>query len=217
MISLRNRLQTNAVADLTVLFDSVSLHIFTVHNKKPIHHFFHHNIKTEGSRHITFGLAMKTTTKQILKLKTEIMKKLFIATLIMVAAGTSAFALDANKVTNKVRVNFEAQFSGAKNIIWSARDFYIRASFVLGEENIEAFFGSDGDLIGTSRKVALNKLPLNAVQKIEKEYATYKVTDSILFEHDGEKTYYVSLEDGQKKQIIEVSIYGDVNIYKSAK
>ena len=44
------------------------------------------------------------------------MKKLFIAALIVLAAGTGAFAKDAAKVDYKVRSNFEAKFSGAENV-----------------------------------------------------------------------------------------------------
>ncbi|MES2331998.1 MAG: hypothetical protein V4539_20490 [Bacteroidota bacterium] len=144
------------------------------------------------------------------------MKKLFIAALIMVAAGTSAFAADV-KVNNKVKTNFEAMFSGAENVSWSAKDLYIRASFTLLDETMEAYFGTEGELIGTSRAIELKRLPLSAIKKIKKEYASYKVTDTIEFEHDGERSYYVSLEDGNKKQILEVSLYGTVTVYKGAK
>lgn len=144
------------------------------------------------------------------------MKKLFIAALIMVAAGTSAFAADV-KVNSKIKTSFEALFAGAENVSWSGKDHYIRATFTLSEETVEAFFGTDGDLIGTSRKVDLKKLPLSAVQKIKKEYASYKITDSIEFEGSGERCYYVSLENGNKKQILEVSLFGNVTSFRSGK
>lgn len=142
------------------------------------------------------------------------MKKLFIAALITIAAGTSAFAADTNKENHKVKNSFETQFAGAQDVSWSAKESYIKASFTLLDEKIEAFYGTDGDLIGLSRKVDLKKLPLNAIQKIKKEYASYKVTDTIEFDQDGDKSYYVSLEDGNKKQILQVSLYGNVSIYR---
>lgn len=144
------------------------------------------------------------------------MKKLFIAALIMVAAGTSAFAADV-KVNNKVKTSFEALFSGAENVTWSGKDHYIRATFTLADESVEAYFGTDGDLIGTCRKIDLKKLPLSAVQKIKKEYASYKITDSIEFEGSGERCYYVSLENGNKKQILEVSLFGTVTSFRGVK
>ena len=52
------------------------------------------------------------------------------------------------------------------------------------------------------------------IQKIKKDYAAYKVTDTIEFDQDGEKSYYVSLEDGNKKQILHISLYGSVSVYR---
>lgn len=142
------------------------------------------------------------------------MKKLFIAALFVVAAGTSAFAADVTKVNYKVKSNFESRFTGAKNVVWSATDAYLKASFSIADENVEAFFDGEGDIIGLSRKVDLQKLPLNAIQKIKKEYASYKVSEAIEFDRDGDKAYFLSLEDGTKKQILEVSLYGAVSKFK---
>ena len=141
------------------------------------------------------------------------MKKLFIAALLVAAIGSSAFALDVTKVSYKIKSSFETQFAGAENVSWIQRDTYTKVAFTLGEENVEAFFETDGDLIAFSRKVDLKKLPLNAIRKIKKDYSTYKVTESIEFDQDGEISYYVSLEDGAKKQILKVSVYGNVSVY----
>ena len=144
------------------------------------------------------------------------MKKLFIAILMVVAVGSSAFALDVNKVNYKVKNTFDAQFIGAENVTWSARDTYIKASFTMVDEKVEAFFSEDGEMIAYSRKVELKHLPLNAIRKIKKEYASSTITECIEFNQDGEKNYYVSLQDGSKKQILQVSLYGNVSVYNGA-
>ena len=145
------------------------------------------------------------------------MKKLFIAALLVVAAGSSAFALDVNKVSYKVKSSFETQFIGASNVTWSFRDTYTKASFTLVDQNVDAYFGTEGELIAFSRKMDYNKLPLNAIQRINKEYAAYRVTESIEFDQDGDKNYFVSMENGTKKVILEVSLYGAVSVYHGAK
>jgi len=71
-------------------------------------------------------------------------------------------------------------------------------------------------MIAFSRKVELKHLPLNAIQKIKKEHALSTITECIEFNQNGEKNYYVSLQDGSKKQILQVSLYGDVNVYNGA-
>ena len=146
------------------------------------------------------------------------MKKLFIAALIMVAAGTSAFALDINKENYKVRNSFETRFAGAENVSWSAAEYYIKASFTMEGEQSEAFYSiADGELIGVGRKLDLKKLPVKAMKKIKKDFADYKITDSIEFENEGEKAYYVSVDNGSKTKILQISLYGNVSVYKEGK
>lgn len=142
------------------------------------------------------------------------MKKLFLAALVVAGLGTSAFALDANKVSARAQNSFEEKFANAKNVKWTAKDSYNKVSFTLADEQVEAFFATDGDLLGLSRKVGFKSLPLNAIQKIKKEYAAYTVKETIEFEQTDEKSYYVSLENGDKKKILEVSLYGNVSVYR---
>lgn len=143
------------------------------------------------------------------------MKKLFIAALIVIAAGTTAFAKDVTNLNYKVRTNFEAKFAGATNVIWSAKENYLKAVFTLSDETVEAFYATEGDLIGYSRKVDFQKLPLSSIQRIKKDYASYKVSETIEFDQDGERSYYVSLQDGAKKKILQVSLYGGVSVYQT--
>ncbi len=145
------------------------------------------------------------------------MKKIFIAAILVVTVGSSAFALDVNKVSYKVKSSFEAQFTGASNVTWSFRETYTKASFTLVDQPVDAYYGTEGELIAFSRKIDFKKLPLNAIQRINKEYAAYQVAESIEFDQDGDKNYYVSLEDGDKKVILEVSLYGAVSVYHGAK
>ena len=148
------------------------------------------------------------------------MKRLFFAALVAVLVGTSAFAADtkdASKVSYKVRTVFDAKFNGASNIEWTLREDFTKATFLLADQQVEAFFSSDGELIATSRKVELNKLPLNAIQSIQKKYAAYTISEAIEMDQDGEKSYYVSLQKSDKKQILQVSLYGNVSVYRSAK
>ena len=145
------------------------------------------------------------------------MKKLMIATLLVAVIGTSAFAADIEKISYKVTSSFEARFTGAKNVHWSLQATFVKATFDLNDETIEAFYTIDGEQIGISRKVDLKKLPLNAISRIKKDYASYTAKEVIEFDRDGDRSFYVSLVDGDKTQILEVSLYGTVSIYRGSK
>ncbi|MEN9684299.1 MAG: hypothetical protein RLZZ28_85 [Bacteroidota bacterium] len=145
------------------------------------------------------------------------MKKLLLAALIVVAAGSSAFALDVNTLNAKVKTNFEARFYGAQNVQWKLQEDFIKASFTYADQPVEAFFTTDGELIGLSRKMDYQKLPLNALQKIKTDYARYQVVEAIEFEREGDKNYYVSLKEGTSVKILEVSLYGSVSVFRGFK
>jgi hypothetical protein len=166
-------------------------------------------------------LLTQKATKHLANTKnTKIMKKILIAALMAVFVGSSAFATDTKdvvKVSYKVKNNFEAHFTGAKNVSWAQRDNYTKATFVLADQPVEAFYSVDGELVATSRKVEFNKLPLEAIQTIQKKYSSYTVADTIELDQDGEKNYYVSVQDGEKKQILQVSLYGSVTVYNGKK
>ncbi len=139
------------------------------------------------------------------------MKKFILATLLVAAIGTTAFALDVNKVSTRVQNSFESKFANAQNVQWTARETYTKVAFTLVDEDVEAFFASDGDLIGYSRKVAFKALPLKAKQQIKKKYNGFKVLESIEFTQNDETAYYVSVENDNLKKVLEVSIYGTVS------
>lgn len=142
------------------------------------------------------------------------MKKLFIAAVLAVALGTSAFAGDANKLSYRVKNNFELNFEGAKNVNWTVRESFVKASFILAGEQVEAFFSTEGELIGTARKVQYDALPVKALKKIESKHPEAKVLESIEYDHEGDRNYFVSLEDKGKKHILQVSLTGTVTVFK---
>lgn len=145
------------------------------------------------------------------------MKKLFIAALIVLAAGSSAFAMDGTKKISNQTVNtFKVLYPSATNVTWdeNREAGFLSASFTLDEEQLTAFFSDNGDLIGTSQKVDVNKIPSKALRKIKKDYASFKITDAIEFSQEDHSAYYVMVEDGNRKQILEVTPYGNVCVFK---
>lgn len=145
------------------------------------------------------------------------MKKLFIAVLMTAAISTSAFATDVNKVSYQILNSFQNEFSEATQVEWSFTSKYTKATFILAEEQIEAFYSADGEQIGVSRKVDLKKLPIKAVQKIKKSFADFNIKEVIEFDQNGEKNYYVSLNKGNKTEVLQVSLFGNVTPFEGNK
>lgn len=145
------------------------------------------------------------------------MKNFIIATLITVAISSSSFAADVSKVSFRVLNAFESQFVGATDVAWTVTADYTKVKFSIEGEKVEAFFNSNGDVIGTSRKIEFKRLPISAIQKIKKSYAKYQVTETIEFDLNGDRRFYVSIEEGTDRKILEVSLYGQVSVFDKNK
>lgn len=144
------------------------------------------------------------------------MKKLFILTLAVIALGTSAFA-DTNK---KTRYNgashFSSTFTGVKEVNWSADEKFEKASFLENGIKKEVFYTHDGELIGSTKTYAFDKLPKSALQTITTKYTypEYQLEDCIEFTNAaGETSYFISMEKTNQKLVLEISEAGSVSIF----
>jgi len=141
------------------------------------------------------------------------MKKLFILALIAIATGTSAFAAPSS---TKATAHFAITFSKAKNVSWISGGKFEKVNFVLNDENLTAFYDEYGDLIGTTKKVAFDKLPKAAIETITTEFTfpEYQVRDCIEFVNDkNEKKYYTSFETENATVILEIALNGRVSVF----
>jgi hypothetical protein len=145
------------------------------------------------------------------------MKKLIIAVFITIAIAGSAFAKPENVVNYRVLNHFNANFSEAENVNWSVAPKFVKASFELDGKKMEAFYNSDGELIGTSTAFAYNKLPKKSIKEISKKYPfpPYKLKECIEFTNgEGEKSYFISFDTENENVIIQINSFGNISEMK---
>ncbi|MES2005912.1 MAG: hypothetical protein V4450_15445 [Bacteroidota bacterium] len=147
------------------------------------------------------------------------MKKVFITVLAAIAIGTSAFAGPVSK-SIKVNDHFTASFKKASNVSWSATDKFEEVSFEMNNEKINAFYDNEGELIGTMKKFAFDKLPKSAIETITTKYTfpNYQLQDCVEFVNDAKQTnYYVSFDSKDKTVVLEISKTGVVSVFAKNK
>ena len=145
------------------------------------------------------------------------MKQLFIMALLAIA--TSSFA-EPNTISTKVNDHFAAAFKNAKNIAWKADKKFDKVSFILGGEKVQAFYDVDGELIGTSKTFAFDKLPKSGLETITTKYTypEYQLQDCIEFVNSSnEKNYYVSLHTKNETVVLEITKGGMVSVFARTK
>jgi hypothetical protein len=148
------------------------------------------------------------------------MKKL--QTIVAAAAllfATSAFANKGpQKVSFIVKNAFEKQFTGIKQVVWEQTEGIYFAYFKIDEKDVTVAYNEDGYMLGTSRVIANEQLPLSASLAIGSKYENYtvaKTAEEITFE--GETSYYISVEN--EKQILKLKCLsnGDLSVRSKTK
>jgi hypothetical protein len=141
--------------------------------------------------------------------------KLFIATAASLAIALGSFAKGTETANTFAAKQLKAEFKDATNITWSTQARLSEASFTWNGQKLHAFYNEDGEQVALSREVSEDKLPLKAIQAIKAKYDGYTTTEAIEYNstEDG-LSYYVSLENGNKKVILSVSSEGLVSVFK---
>ncbi len=141
------------------------------------------------------------------------MKKLLIAALIVVSFTTTAFA--SNNASSKAVAHLTAHYSTAQNVSWTITDNFKKASFTMDNEKTEVYYSVYGDLIGSSKTMAFDKLPKTALDILTTEYTfpDYQLTDCIEFtDADNNKSFYVSFDFYNETIAVSISINGLVTL-----
>jgi hypothetical protein len=148
------------------------------------------------------------TEKDFLKTyKKAVMKQfiLSIATMLMMGVSVSAFAVknDDSPVNQLAVRSFRKDFNGASNIVWEQRDTYTKATFSLHGQVLFAYYNNNGDLQAVVRNITSDQLPINLLSSLKKEYGSCWISDLFEIVADDQTSYYVTLEDSDKKIILK--------------
>jgi hypothetical protein len=128
-------------------------------------------------------------------------------------SSLTAFASDEN-VAKPVLNAFNKEFAKAQEVKWtSGTDFY-KATFILNDQYISAFYNPQGELMALSRNISYVNLPLKLQAKIRSDYSSYWICD--LFEMSGEEgtSYYITLEKGDSKIVLNSEDNTDWRVYR---
>lgn len=149
------------------------------------------------------------------------MKKFkIILTAVSFFVATSSFAAgpEPENVTPKVKAAFETDFSKATTVSWEKSDDFYFARFVLNGKHVDAAYDEEGRLVGTSRSISSDQMPLSVSLAIVDKYAGYQISANALeLSYEGQTRYYVTIEDG--KQIVQLKCLanGDLEVEKKTK
>src|ERR1700754_209046 len=141
---------------------------------------------------------------KLIKVKNKIMNKLFLSIATMLMMGFSAFASNNDEVVNQQALrSFKKEFASASNIVWEQKDTYTRATFSLNGQVLFAYYNTNGDLQAVVRNIVSDQLPISLLSELKKDYSDYWISDLFEMATDDQTTYYVTLENSEKKIVLK--------------
>ena len=139
-----------------------------------------------------------------------------VLTAIVILFAGSAFAMEPENVSPKVKAAFENDFSKASQVKWEkTSDFYF-ASFTLSNVKVDAAYNEEGELVGTARGILAEQMPLNISLAIAEKYDGYKVDKTAIeLSYEGQTRYYITVEND--RQVVKLKCYSNTDIEVESK
>jgi hypothetical protein len=149
------------------------------------------------------------------------MKKIFLSLAAVALMGISAFANGTNGndeiVSQKTLSAFKSDFTNASHTTWQQKEGFIKATFSLNGQVMSAYYDYDGELKAVVRNICSDQLPLNLLSSLKKDYEGYWITDLFEISADNETTYYVTVENSDKKIVLKSESASYWNVFSKAK
>lgn len=139
------------------------------------------------------------------------MKKIkTVLTAIVMLLSISSFAKgpEPEKVTPVVKAAFESDFSKATLVKWEKTDEFYFASFLLNNVKTDAAYTETGELLGTSRRILAEQMPLSISIALADNYKGYEIDNSVVeLTFAGVTRYYVTVAN--KAQTVKLKCYSN--------
>lgn len=142
------------------------------------------------------------------------MKKIAtIVTAFILLLSSVSFASAADEVTAKIKTQFEKTFASATSVEWKKTKGIYVATFKDNGQDLSAAFNDEGELLGASRYITFDQLPLNVTLALRNMSGGYHIANSVLeLTANGETTYCLTGDNGKFRTEMKANSYGDITV-----
>lgn len=158
------------------------------------------------------------------------MKKIFITIATIGLLGTSVYAADGVKKTEKTAVvaytvknQFDATFDDAKDVNWTITNNTQKATFIQNDVKKTAFYNLQGEYLGVTQDVDYRAVGAKAQKAIADKYIGYQVGEVIKLETNDsaanfdQTAYFVDLKNNAEEILVRVTPSSDVYFFQQVK
>ena len=142
---------------------------------------------------------------------------LSIATVLMM--GLSAFAAknDETGVNQLAVKSFHKDFVNAKNIKWEQKTGYVKVEFTINDQVLYAYYNNDGQMTAIVRNIVSDQLPISLLTSLKRDYTAFWIPDLFEIAADDQTTYYVTLENADKKIVLRSNGIDSWEVYNKSR
>jgi hypothetical protein len=142
------------------------------------------------------------------------MKKMILSLAAVMMMGFSVFANGKDDVvTQDARDAFKKDFATASNVKWEQRNNFLKATFSFNGQVLTAYYYTNGDLQAVVRNITSDQLPINLVTSLRRDYTAFWITDLFEISSDGQTSYYVTIENSDKKVVLKSDDLSSWQVY----
>ena len=142
------------------------------------------------------------------KIKTVLTAIVMLLSISSFATETKKASPDPEKVTPVVKAAFESDFSKATLVKWDKTDEFYFASFSLNNVKVDAAYTENAELIGTSRRISADQMPLSISVALAENYSGYVADNSVVeLTHLSVTRYYVTVSN--KTQTVKLKCFSN--------
>lgn len=136
---------------------------------------------------------------------------------VMISISTTTVFASEDVVSPWVLKAFKTEFVSAQEVDWTTGSTFYRAAFTINGQRVFAYYGIDGDFLGLTRYITSLQLPIGLQTSIKKYYADLWISDLFEISNNEGTSYYVTLEDADKKIILTSTNSINWKVFKKIK
>jgi hypothetical protein len=126
-------------------------------------------------------------------------------------------AIAGEEVNPRVLASFKNEFASAKEVAWTVTADYFKAEFTFNGQYVNAFYNTDGELMGLTRNITSLDLPMNLQASLKKSYEDFWISDLFEITRSNNTGYYITLENADSKIVLKATAGEDWSVYKKVK
>ncbi len=141
-----------------------------------------------------------------------------VLTAIVMLFTFSAFATEPVKVSRVVSAAFQNDFSKASDVKWEKLEGVYFASFTLNDVTVEAAYTETGELVGTSRRISREQIPLSISLALGTQYEGFEVARSVIeLTYENVTRYYVTVSNNKETITLKCYSNGELGVERRTK